>query len=133
MKKPAFAELESGLLIEEHALDEALASQADCFYHVSKELAELISLRDFAKSHLADTEAKISITIRSSLQGKDKKPTEGEINAKVRTSKFVMEANKNLLDLQRKVGSYSALKESFEQRSYALNKLVELYSAGYFG
>jgi hypothetical protein len=131
--KPSFTELEQGLLIDEYALDEALANQPDLFYRVGKQLEDLISLRDGAQSKLDDVAARVSINIRSRARKRDEKITEGEINARVRLDEQYQEAAKEHADLKAECGRYARLEKSFEQRSRALGKLVDLYTAGYFG
>jgi len=131
--KPTYRELEKGLLIDEYALDEDLANQADLFHRVGRELEDLISLRDAAQSKLDDVAAQKGIYLRSLARKRDEKWTEGEINARVRLADEYKEAAQELADLKAKCGRYSRLEKSFEHRSRALGKLVDLYTAGYFG
>jgi hypothetical protein len=131
-------ELEKGLLIDEHALDEALLRQPDAFYRVSKRLAIAISERDYAKQALEEEEARADAHIRESaaLESKgDKKEklTGPEVKALVALDKDVLRASKQLLHLRAQVGMWQALKEAFNQRSYALKDLVTLHAMGYFG
>ena len=133
MAEPTYAELEAGLLIDEHALDEAWVNQADLYHRVSKRLTTLVSLRDEAKSAVADLEAELSIMIRENMRKKEEKYAEGEISSRIRNTPKMKEANARLLKLNRMVGKYTALEKDYSQRSFALNKLVELYTSGYFG
>lgn len=130
--KPTLSELEGGLLIDEHALDEALAQQSDLFYQVGRELEDLISLRDQAETELEETRAQADIGIRSRARKRDEKYAEGEIKSRIALDDKVQAANKKYLDLKNKCGRYTRLEKAFEQRSRALGKLVDLYTAGYF-
>lgn len=126
-------DLEPGLAIDEHALEEALQQQPDLFYRVSKALALLISERDEAKMELQTVEAEIDMEIRREAMDNDEKVTVGEVEARRRIHKKVVAANLRLIDFNKQVGQYSALKEAFQQRSYVLKSLSELYIANYYG
>ena len=132
MNEPTYADLAAGLHIDEHALDEAWVNQADLYHHVSKRLSTLVSLRDEAKSVVADIEAQLSVMIRENMRKKDEKYAEGEIASRIRNTPKMKEANERLLKLNKEVGKYTALEKDYSQRSFALNKLVDLYTAGYF-
>lgn len=125
--------LERGLTINEHALEEASRDQPEFFYRVSKELAMLISRRDEAKQDLAAIEAEVDLDIRREASDNNEKTTEGEVAARRRVDKRVVAAQANLNYFSGWVGQYAALKEAFQQRSYALNHLIELHLSSYFG
>lgn len=144
-------ELELALGIDEHALEEALRSQPETFYRVSKALALVISRRDAAKQALSDAEASADLAVRdesreeesraardAAKSGKDKtgaskiKLTEGEVKARVQLDPAVVDARDVFAQLSEEVGKLSALKEAFQQRSYALKDLCGLYIANYY-
>ena len=126
-------ELEALLVINEHALEEASRDQPDAFYRVSKLLAILISHRDEAKQDLATVESEVDLEIRREAREYDEKVTEGEVTARKKVDKRVLQAQKNHNFYSGWVGQFSALKEAFQQRSYALNHLIELHLSSYFG
>ena len=125
-------ELEKGLSIDPHALDDALTTQSVIYYEVSQRLALLTSRRDAAKLSMADTEAYTDGIIRRAAREQDSKKTAEEIRALVRVNGAVQKAQRVYLTLNYGVGQFRALQEAFQQRSYALNKLVELYLSSYF-
>jgi K+-sensing histidine kinase KdpD len=127
------SELENMLILDENALDEALEQQPDLFYRVSKELALTVSRRDFAKQTKEEVEATVDAKIRHTAAVQDEKITERQIESEKRLHKDVQKAIKDLFVLNEKVGHLSALKEAFQQRSYVLKSLCDLYIAGYFG
>lgn len=146
-----FRELEDALAIDEHALEEALRDQPETFYRVSKALALVISRRDAAKQALADAEAGADLDVRDesreeesrvardTVRGKDKptpvskiKLTEGEVKARVQLDPAVVEARGAFARLSEEVGKLTALKEAFQQRSYALKDLCGLFIANYY-
>jgi hypothetical protein len=125
-------ELEEGLQIDEHALDEALQSQPDLFYRVSKQLAILTSRRDAAKQGVTLAEADAQARIRRERSKNDEKVTDKAVEADVRRDKEVERAQQEFLTLNSMVGQYGALKEAFQQRSYVLKDLCGLYVANYY-
>lgn len=122
-------QLEAKLQINEHALDEALREHPDLFYKVASELALAISNRDEAKQDLDETEAQVDIHIRSQ---QIEKTTEGNILSLKKIGPKVKAANDKLLEEKYNAAKWTALKEAYESRSYALSKLVDLYLASYY-
>ncbi len=131
MNDKTIADLEKGLLIDEHALERALMEQPSIFYKVSSLLAIAISRRDGAKQDKEVIEAKADAKIRHDAEVGGEKITEKLIEG--RKILRVMDLSNELLELNGNVGQLSALKEAFQQRSYVLNKLTDLYIAGYYG
>lgn len=131
-RDPIISDLEEGLLIDEHALDEALQMQPDLFYQVTRTLASLISRRDAAKQNKEDTEARVDAKIRHDAAVSEEKMTEKQVESEKRLSKDVRAAMDQLASLNEQVGRWSALKEAFMQRSYVLKSMCDLYVAGYF-
>jgi hypothetical protein len=127
------AELEEGLQIEEHALDEAIQEGPDLFYEVSKEYALTISRRDAMKQTIDELKAEADIEIRREGRDNGDKVTEKEIEARIRAHKPVVKAYSEYLRLSELAGQLGALKEAYQQRSYALKELSNLWVAGYFG
>lgn len=125
-------DLENELRIDEHALEESLRDQPHHFYRVSKALALEISRRDAAKQALADAEAEADLAFRKDAVENERKFNEGEVRATVQTDGGVVRARDRLNALAESVGKLSALKEAFQQRSYALKDLAGLYIANYY-
>lgn len=125
-------ELEDALVIDEHALDEALREQPQLFYRISRAYALEISRRDAAKQALQDEEASVELDFRDDARERERKITEGEVKAHVQTDGRVVAARDRLARLSESVGKLSALKEAFQQRSYALKDLAGLYIANYY-
>lgn len=128
-----FRELEDALRIDEHALEEALRDQPPLFYRVGSAYALEVSRRDAAKQALQDAEAAESLRVREEAREAEQKITEGEVAAKVQTSARVAAARARLQQLSESAGRLAALKEAFQQRSYALKDLAGLYVANYYG
>lgn len=126
------AELEASLAIDEYGLDDALRAQPELFYRVAKALALEVSRRDAAKQALADVEAIVDLDQRRIAAEEDRKITEGEIKAHVQTNSRVGGARQRFAARSEASAKLGALKEAFQQRSYALKDLAGLYVANYY-
>ena len=125
-------ELEAALRIDEYALEKALRDQPVMFYRVANAYALEISRRDAAKQALQDMEAEIDLDVRDRARKGDQKITEGEIRATVQIDGRVAQAQAALARRNEGVARLTALKEAFQQRSYALKDLAGLYAANYY-
>lgn len=125
-------QLESKLVIDEHALEIALREHPDLFYKVASELALAISNRDEAKQELDQIEAKVDSELRRAAQISEQKITETSILSNKNIDKRVISANDLFLEKRFDAAKWAALKEAYEQRSYALSKLVDLFLANYY-
>lgn len=125
-------QLESNLVIDQHALDQALREHPDLFYKVATELALAISHRDEAKQDLDQMEATVDAELRRAAAVSEDKVTEKQIESNKNTDKRVVAANDKFLSEKYETAKWTALKDAYEQRSYALSKLVDLYLANYY-
>jgi hypothetical protein len=125
-------DLETGLQIDEYALDEALVAQPEYFYRVSKKLALTVSQRDAAKQGLAEEEARCDGQFREDAAREKEKLTETEVKNLIRLDKEVIKQQEQLNRLNREVGLLTALKEAYQQRSYVLKDLTSLHIANYY-
>lgn len=131
------SEHEGNLAVDENALDEALQGQVFSFYEVSKRLSLQISRRDAAKQHLQTVESRVDRRIRKRIaegtDKADKRLTEKGVESERNTHVDVVEARDLLLRLNHGVGVLTALKDAFQQRSYVLKELAQLFIANYYG
>lgn len=138
IKKPVdngtvlFSQLEAGLSIDPHNLNDALAEQPTLFYHVAKQLALEISRRDAAKQTLAEVEASADQGIRDHAETNEFKLTEKDVESQKRLDPNVQQCIKVLADLEYRTRRLTALKDAFQERGYALKGLVDLYSISYY-
>jgi hypothetical protein len=132
-KQPSIADLEKGLRIDENALDEALLTHPDVFYRVSRQLTLLISQRDAIDQEKKEIEARVDAQLRHDAEVTETKTTETQIKSDTRRDKDVIRITDKLLEYNKQVGQWQALKEAFLQRSYMLKAMCDLYVAGYFG
>lgn len=124
--------LKDGLRIDEHSLDHALRDHPGLFFEIGTALALAISNRDEAKQDLSEVEATVDMELRKSASQIGSKVTEKEIESNRNIDKRVKAANDRFLEEKLNAANLSALKEAYEQKSYALSKLVDLYLANYY-
>jgi hypothetical protein len=124
-------DLQPGLRIDEHELDKECQRHPELFQAVADELTFALSRRDEAKAILAEVEASVELDMRK--KGRTEKLTNPEVAAMVCIDQRVRDAKRQHLRLAHEAARLSALKESFEQRSYQLKQMTQLYLASYFG
>lgn len=125
-------QLEDKLRIDEHSLDVALREHPELFYRVATELALSISKRDEAKLEMDQIEAKVDMDLRADAAKIGTKTTEKEIESNKKVDRKVISVNEKFLAERYNSAKWTALREAYEQRSYALSKLVDLYLANYY-
>lgn len=125
-------DLQPGLKIDEHELDKACQQHAELFQGVADALTFALSRRDEAKAILAEVEAAVDLELRRK-KGRSEKLTNPEVAAMVCIDQRVYDAKRQHLRLVHEASRLAALKESFEQRSYQLKQMTQLYLASYFG
>lgn len=133
VKLSTFQELESALRIDEYALNDVCREQPTLFYRVSREVAMAVSRRDAAKTELEKVEAQLTLDLRDQARDAESKITVDEIKARVRENGAYLDAVARLSQCQEDYASWQVLKEAYQQRSYALNHLVDLWLGNYYG
>lgn len=129
---PSIADLKEQLAIDKSALDDEVIRQPGLFYEVSEQLTDAIAERDGAKEDLASIDATLDAKWRKKFEGGTKRVTEGTIAACVQTDPAHEKAFDVWLTAKTKADQLQALKDAFQQRSYMLRDLVQLYSANYY-
>jgi hypothetical protein len=132
VRRRSLPELEAAMAIDENALDVMVRRQADLFYDAAKQVSLAISRRDAAKRRVKVTEAQVLLDIKQEAVDNDEKITLPELEARVIVAKEVNEAYGELLDLDREVGEWFALKDAYAQRNEALRDMVKLYLNSYY-
>jgi len=125
-------EYDGVLAIDKNDLDEELIRQSEIFNRISQDEIDAIDKRDQTKDTLGIVEADLDLKIREDFEKREKKSTETIILSKVTVHRKRIEAREHYRKACKRVNQLTALKDSFQQRSYMLNKLVDLFIAGYF-
>src|SRR5262245_60487863 len=126
-------EYQAALQFDQHALDEALVEQPSLFFEVARKFAVLISQRDQAEQAVKVVRAQVGLEVRREAQYEEDKVTVAEVEARVAAHRDVLEAQKVHHELAADAGTWGALKEAYQQRSYAIKSMVDLHVTGYFG
>lgn len=132
-KRLKLDDLEAMLAINEHQLEEEWQKQPDCYYKVKKELAYAMSERDDAYKAVKEAEAEAETFIREDAAEKEEKITDKAVEAQRRLDKNVLQAQDKHSELSLRVGLIEALVGAFSHRRDALENLVKLYLADYYG
>lgn len=118
------------LKINPHALDDILIEQSQMFYEVGESLEEAIEQRDLAKKRAEEVEAEVIDEIIA--DSGTKKPSNDALKRMAVQDPRYKSAYGNYLEHKREAGQWQAMKEALQQRSYSINRLVELYIAQYW-
>lgn len=128
-----FEELKAGLRFSKNDLDSALIEQPVLFHRVSEEFAKAVSRRDEARNEREAVRARLDAVIRRQYAKDSAKLTEAQLTAMIQGEEDFIEAQDNYSKLGHAADRWQALKEAFQQRSYVLKDMVQLYSANYYG
>lgn len=131
-EQPTLNELEQFLKINMSELDNDLIQQPELLRQVSEAYALAVSRRDAAKEELERVNAELYSTIRSQAEEEGRKITEKAIDSEITQSPEHQRAHREWLDRKLEADQWSALKDSFYQRSHMLRDLVSLFTSGYF-
>ena len=127
--------LAEGLGIDQHQLDQELVDNGVKFHKIADAVALATSRRDAALDELKETEAEVDESIRVGIEKDEgkKKPSEDAIKKMIVVHKDTIAARSRLRNREEDLARLIALKESYNQRSYAIKDLVSLHLAAYFG
>jgi hypothetical protein len=121
--EPTFTELEAAIRIDTLDLMQADASQPELFYRVAKMLAAAKAEHDNLRLALDEAKAR---RLQSVRLGAETRMTVGEADAYVTLDPKVQEYSLLMVDVTKKIGEVTALKEAYSQRKSSLTDLVEL-------
>lgn len=122
--KPSVSQLQSRLEIDEEDIDAALLAQPDLYFHVSEYYVEAVAERDAIKLHLEEARAELYEQFRKQALDREEKITEAALQNKLTVAPRIKELERAYLETQTNTNKLSALKESFQQRSFMLRELV---------
>lgn len=121
----AIEDLRTELRIDEDGLDDCLMQHSEFFYKVARANAEAVGERDQLKLDLENAEVEIDAQLRKKYADNDEKVTETALQKLVRAAPKVMKLHQEHLTAKREADEWSALLSGFQQRSFALGKLVD--------
>jgi len=133
-------EFESKLKVDKNDLDTEWQQNPQLFWRVSNMHARALSDRDSIKVDIGLAEAELYSLFRQKMEDElanedDKKKgrvTDAAIKSRVESSPQMVKLNKQYLKASERANILLALKEGYQQRSYSLKYLSELYTVNYF-
>lgn len=120
------------LKIDKFNLDDAWENQALLFCEWAEKAVEASFLRDKKKENLEIVRAEVDMEIRREAVRSGEKLTENAIASIIIQNSRYRNANKELLEAVKNQGVLNVAREAFDHRKKALEKLTELFLAGYF-
>ena len=118
------------LVIDKFNLDEESAHQDQFFWEVCNEYGNALERKDTAKHILKIREAEAAKYYRESTS---EKVTEARVSEYVTLAPQCVEQQQFVIKYTAEVEKWDGMIESFKQRGYAIDKLVELHLSGYYG
>lgn len=136
-REPTLMEqLADGLHIDKHDLDEAWVAQPDIFWRVCEQLAKANNARDSNKVLRDQVIATVGAEKREDAEAEVKRKggrvNETAIAREIELDDRVVEAREQHQRLVHKAERWLGLKESYQQRSWALKDLTSLHLANYY-
>lgn len=125
-------ELQKGLRIDRHDLDTELVNQPSLYFKVGQFYAEAISVRDKARLDRDKEHAELDRYIRQEAHGNNERVTEAQVLSLIKEDVSYDIAQTRYSELCKVAEIWLALKESFQQRSYAIKDLVQLFVSNYY-
>ena len=124
-KTNTIADLREQLQIDEDDLDRCLVDHSTTFYHVAQNHAMAVGERDQIKLNLENARIELDAQLRKKMAEADEKITETALDKGVRGMPRIQKLTQEHLDASKKADEWQALLHGFQQRSFALGKLVD--------
>lgn len=117
------------LQLDKADLDEEMVRHPMLLAEVGRRHIESNNERDRAKDRLEEIEAHAYLVERKKAEAK---ATDYAIKAAARTSKEVIQAQEDYRDAKEEAAQWDVIWSAFQQRSFMLNKLAELWTTQYY-
>lgn len=127
-----YDELVERLEIDKDSLDDDLRTFADAYYRIADAVAVSATLRDESKAKLQEVEADVSERVRQELTEAGVKFTVDQVRQSTMTRPSVTKARTRYQQDVYQHNRWSALKEAWDKRSFAIHNMVELYTSQYY-
>lgn len=115
------------LVIDKDKLDDCLVQQPELYYHVAEAFSQAVAERDALKYEIELAEAEEGKKIRDRAVALEEKLTEANLKEQLLLLPRLNKLRLERLHQETLVGSWQALKEAYQQRSYMLRELVPMY------
>lgn len=120
--------------IDPYALDKELLRQASLTYHWAERQADAQRDQDEAKAKLDVTRANLDLDVRSNPEAYGiAKISEKTVESAVLTQQAYQDGLREIAKARHDLDVFKAAVQACEHKKRALEKLVDLFLAGYFG
>lgn len=120
------------VMIDRHALDDAVMWQAEAMARIGNCLAIIKSQRDDAKDYIKEVEARLDEDMRIDMAKNGQKVTETQVKAAIIRSREYQDAKRRHQYLSRDAERLGNLKDTYADRSWMVREMVTLDRSGYF-
>lgn len=117
---------------KKHDLDNELENQSQLFWEVSNACAQAHHTYNRAYAQRKVEQGRAAERQRDRLISEKGKATEGQVAAAVDSDPDLVHAKKIELDAQLEYEQWSAMRDAYNQRSYALKDLAALFVSNYY-
>ena len=124
--KEELLELEQMLKIDEDNLDKVIREHPVMFFRIGTVHTSAVSVRDTLKDKLVSMRHEVYLEVRSEADEGNKKLTEANVTAMIETDERIGVLKHDLVEANQVLGTASALKDAFAQRSFAVRDIVSL-------
>ena len=125
-------DIESDLKINKYKLDEECLTHASTYNRYAEMALKTKTELTKAKDKLSLITAQRNIAIREEIAKSGSKVTEKMIESYLESDKEVLNAKKEVREIEEVNATFNAMLDSFDHRKSELDNLVKLYCAGYY-
>ena len=125
-------DIETDLKINKYKLDEECLTHASTYNRYAEMTLKTKTELTKAKDKLSLITAQRNIAIREEIAKSGSKVTEKMIESYLESDKEVLNAKKEVREIEEVNATFNAMLDSFDHRKSELDNLVKLYCAGYY-
>lgn len=125
-------DIENDIKINKYKLDEECLTHASTYNRYAEMATKTKTELTKAKDKLSLITAQRNIAIREEIAKSGSKVTEKMIESYLESDKEVLNAKKEVREIEEVNATFNAMLDSFDHRKSELDNLVKLYCAGYY-
>ena len=125
-------DIENDIKINNYKLDEECLTHASTYNRYAEMVTKTKTELTKAKDKLSLITAQRNIAIREEIAKSGSKVTEKMIESYLESDKEVLNAKKEVREIEEVNATFNAMLDSFDHRKSELDNLVKLYCAGYY-
>lgn len=125
-------DIENDIKINKYKLDEECLTHASTYNRYAEMVTKTKTELTKAKDKLSLITAQRNIAIREEIAKSGSKVTEKMIESYLESDEEVLNAKKEVREIEEVNATFNAMLDSFDHRKSELDNLVKLYCAGYY-